>query len=542
MKKKKVLILSLLLVGILAIGSSLALLTDTASDYNTMTTGFARIDQLEYERDEDGKLIPFIQDQLLIPTTGTPSWADEYQKWEEVGAEGSNQLFADSFTNVKDKFVFVKNTGLVNVYYRTIIAVEAPEGTDITVGNTVYPAIMPNVNGNERFDWDFVQLDGETEETEGLYIYVDGVRYYVMVANYLHELTPGEVSRPSLLQVYMRKEVTNEMIAKFGPEVDILVFSQAVQSKGYTDARTALVEGFGEISEKNHPWLTAQNQTAEAVNGVVEVTDDYYLVNIPFYSNTTATEPVTINGNGHLIHRTVTSEKDNFNWDSTKMIPTTSDIFSSGNGSLVTVNDLTFTGTTQSIMLGNYKSSNQGMHNTVLNNVDVIGLEVVSFSAEVAPAVTVYGTATLNNTNIYGTRRSIQETTPLWPVYDLVLVNHSNTTINGGKIGSIATWCKAKLAIYGAEVDMIEASATQSYGITIGNGTTVNLIDVFDVKNDHRGTTVPKIVIEAGATVKTLDLTGVTDYSHISIDKDANVEKIIAADGSTMTLNDWLNK
>ena len=302
MKKKKVLILSLLLVCILVVGSSLALLTDTASDYNTMTTGIARIDQLEYERDEDGKLIPFIQDQLLIPTTGTPSWADEYQKWEEVGADGSNQLFADSFTNVKDKFVFVKNTGLVNVYYRTIIAVEAPEGTDITVGNTVYPAIMPNVNGNERFDWDFVQLDGETEETESLYIYVDGVRYYVMVANYLEELTPGEVSRPSLLQVYMRKEVTNEMIAKFGPEVDILVFSQAVQSKGYTNAKTALVEGFGEISENNHPWLKATFNRISALSGEVNLTEDLWLVDEPFF-NEIVTGPLTINGNGHIVNQ-----------------------------------------------------------------------------------------------------------------------------------------------------------------------------------------------------------------------------------------------
>lgn len=454
MKKKKVLILSLLLVGILAIGSSLALLTDTASDYNTMTTGFARIDQLEYERDEDGKLIPFIQDQLLIPTTGTPSWADEYQKWEEVGAEGSNQLFADSFTNVKDKFVFVKNTGLVNVYYRTIIAVEAPEGTDITVGNTVYPAIMPNVNGNERFDWDFVQLDGETEETESLYIYVDGVRYYVMVANYLHELTPGEVSRPSLLQVYMRKEVTNEMIAKFGPEVDILVFSQAVQSKGYTDARTALVEGFGEISGKNHPWLTATFNRITTLSGEVNLTEDLWLVDEPFY-NETVTGPLTINGNGHIVNQTVT-DSELMTWpDGTT--PAMGTMFASKNGELVTVNDLTFNGTNQVISLGKYIDYKSDYFNTELNNVNVIGLQVAPhISMGIAPAVAVYGTATLNNTTITGTMRSERELLG-HPIYDLALVNYSNTTLNNSTIGTIYMWNKeAKLTVNaGSTIDTL---------------------------------------------------------------------------------------
>lgn len=455
MKKKKVLILSLLLVCILVVGSSLALLTDTASDYNTMTTGFARIDQLEYERDENGKLIPFIQDQLLIPTTGTPSWADEYQTWEEVGAEGSNQLFADSFTNVKDKFVFVKNTGLVNVYYRTIIAVEAPEGTDITVGNTVYPAIMANVNGNERFDWDFVQLDGETEEVESLYINVDGVRYYVMVANYLEELTPGEVSRPSLLQVYMRKEVTNEMIAKFGPEVDILVFSQAVQSKGYTDARTALVEGFGEISENNHPWLKATFNRISTLSGEVNLTEDLWLVDEPFF-NETVTGPLTINGNGHVVNQTIT-DSELITWDG-GTIPVLGTMFDSADGELVTVNDLTFKGTNQIISLGKYVSSNYVNYNTVLNNVNVIDLEIATHvdpSIGVSPAVMVYGNATLNNTNIYGTRESLKNIYD-GAIYDMAVVNYSKAILNNSRVDKVYMWYQGHIEVNaGSTIDTL---------------------------------------------------------------------------------------
>ena len=94
MKKKILLALSFVLVAILSVGVTLALLTSTASNHNTMTIGQAKIEQLEYQRvvDQDGnwvstgqtdqwgytpdKLEAFKQDELLLPTTGTPKWDD----------------------------------------------------------------------------------------------------------------------------------------------------------------------------------------------------------------------------------------------------------------------------------------------------------------------------------------------------------------------------------------------------------------------------------------------------------------------------------
>lgn len=252
MKRKILLALSFCLVAILSVGLTFALLTFEDSDHNTMTIGQAKIEQLEYQRGEDGKLVEFVQDELLLPTTGYTSFVGDKQYWAEVGAEGWNELFGESLTNVKDKFVFVKNNGSVNVYYRTIIAIEAPEGTEID-GNS---AIMGNFNGNQTyFDWDFVKLDNGNGDDEELTIEIEGSKYYVAVANYTKELKPEEVSRPSLLQIYMRKEVTNNQIELFGDEVDILVFSQAVQAQGYSDYKTALNDAFGEISATNHPWL-----------------------------------------------------------------------------------------------------------------------------------------------------------------------------------------------------------------------------------------------------------------------------------------------
>lgn len=252
MKKKILLALSFVLVAVLSVGLTFALLTYEDSDHNTMTIGQAKIDQLEYQRGEDGKLVEFVQDELLLPTTGTTSFTGDKQYWAEVGAEGWNELFGESLTNVKDKFVLVKNTGSVNVYYRTIIAIEAPGGTEIN-GES---AIMGNFNGNlTYFDWDFIKLDNGNGDEEELTIEINGSKYYVIVANYTKELAPEEVSRPSLLQLYMRKEVTNDQIKLFGDKVDVLVVSQAVQASGYADYKTALNDAFGEISATNHPWV-----------------------------------------------------------------------------------------------------------------------------------------------------------------------------------------------------------------------------------------------------------------------------------------------
>ncbi|MBQ7089597.1 MAG: hypothetical protein IJN82_00595, partial [Clostridia bacterium] len=100
--------------------------------------------------------------------------------------------------------------------------------------------------------------DVETVATD---VVIDDSEYYVLCATYLGAksnptgiLEAGKTSYPSLLQVYMRPEATNEDAAAIdGNEngtYDILVFSQAVQAKGFADAETALNEAFG----TDHPW------------------------------------------------------------------------------------------------------------------------------------------------------------------------------------------------------------------------------------------------------------------------------------------------
>ncbi|WP_195514071.1 hypothetical protein [Turicibacter sanguinis] len=265
MKKKMLMASSLVAVSALSILGTKAYLQDTDTDVNVMTTGNVKIEQHEYERkvDKDGnfistnetdeygytpeKLQEFTQAKPIYPAVYDKiMWDDRngstaengtghQQSWKEVGAPGSNQLFDANMKNVQDKFVFVENTGKSDAYYRTIIAVETPEGT----GDLIHT----NISGNSRFDWETISD-----------VDIDGVNYTMYVATYNQVLKPGEVSRPSFLQAFLGKEATNEDVAKFGETFEILVASQAVQTTGFDSASKALEEVFGNIGVDNHPF------------------------------------------------------------------------------------------------------------------------------------------------------------------------------------------------------------------------------------------------------------------------------------------------
>ena len=168
-------------------------------------------------------------------------------------------MFDDSVKNVVDKFVFVKNTGKSDAYYRTIVAIEAPEG--LTEGT-----IHTNFNANSRFT-----------KTKIGYVECDETRYLVYEMLYNEVLEPGEISRPSLLQVFLDPKATNEDCALFGETWEIVVVSQAIQVAGFENAvegktnnspaKEALDTGFGETTELNLvAWLSeaiAEDAAAE---------------------------------------------------------------------------------------------------------------------------------------------------------------------------------------------------------------------------------------------------------------------------------------
>ena len=275
-KSTLIMILSLVLAVALGVGGTLAYLQDTDEDVNVMTLGNVYIEQHEYERvtDENGdpvkgvegtdfdadygieesyKLKEFTQGKPAYPAVyqeGKMDWDEFQQLWNQVGAPGSNDLFDPSMKNVVDKFVFVENTGKSDAYYRTIIAIEDPEGLSLDA-----TTIHTSFNANSRFDYNS-DKDGvqNAADSNKFYTVIDGTRYLVYVATYQEALTPDEVSRPSLLQLYLDPKATNDDVALFGETWDVLVVSQAVQTQGFADAQTALDTAFGPITADNNPW------------------------------------------------------------------------------------------------------------------------------------------------------------------------------------------------------------------------------------------------------------------------------------------------
>ena len=238
LNRKLVLILSLVLSLALATGGTLAYLSDTDADVNTMTLGNVYIVQNEQERDADGKLEAYENDEALYPAVyeGDEIADEDEDAWPVPGNEAW-KVVADNEL-VVDKFVTVTNTGKSDAYVRTLIAYEGdetygPDGKYIHIvhnAENVAPAIAMDKVG---------------------LVEIDDVTYTVYSYTYAAPVKPGETTIPSLKQVYMDKEADNEVVATYGEEYKIIALSQAVQTAGFESAENALNTAFGEANETN---------------------------------------------------------------------------------------------------------------------------------------------------------------------------------------------------------------------------------------------------------------------------------------------------
>ena len=357
------------------------------------------------------------------------------------------------------------------------------------------------------------------------------VEYNVYVLPYNKALQPGETTLPSLYQVALDARVDidpegNWHFVQDGQVTDlnwnsaevgnpiIYVSAYAIQMASFDNVKAGFDAYIGQWGELNGYYDTII-PTIE--NGILNVEDDLTLLDNTLIREYEATKPYTVNGNGKTVTM-VASSVDSFAWDG-DTIPLQSLIFSSANGSDVVVNDLTIAGIMQSVMAGNYRNATYNNYNTTFNNVNIVNTQVVSFSAGVSPALTVYGTMTMNGCKVYGTTLSPLDTDPMWPVYDMALVNYSDTTINDSKIGSIYVWNQAKL--------------------TVADGTEVDTI----VIRGNMNTTKYGVTIKAGATVDTIDLSAITNKSRVNftIEDGATVGKFVANGVEYATLADWQN-
>ena len=325
MKLKKILLtgLSLVTVAAISVGGTLAFLQNTDSDVNVMTLGNVKIEQVEQERNASGELVEFTQNKPLYPYVGEIAWDDN-----QININGHDyNMFGEKLKNAVDKIVSVKNTGKSDAYVRTWIALEDPFDTAM---------IGVNVGGVGYTQSGWITAT------------IDGVQYSVTCFTYNEALKPGEVSLPSLLQVYLKYTATNEDVALLGDTYEILAFSQAVQAKGFADAKTALDEAFDPITVDNHPWVNAtqknvdndaalkdalQNKDASTI--IVNLTDDVTYDVAAWAVNGMGgekTDLIVINGNGNTINFNQTnSDWNNIVTNGAKLVINNANITNSGN-------------------------------------------------------------------------------------------------------------------------------------------------------------------------------------------------------------------
>lgn len=274
--KKKILaiVLCVAMLAIAIVGGTMAYFTDTKANTNTMTLGSVKIEQWEYERavGEDGEYVTgtfdgkssyvlqgFSQNKPLLPIVGDPSESGSgYKGWDttpvrmsQVGSYGGMEVFAGKVA--QDKFVVVKNTGKSDAYIRTLVAIEVGEGNPGLIGTSYHQTW-------EKGDSVTAQINGITYSVRE-YVYQGG---QLSDGTWRHEngaLTAGDTAYPSLCQVYLKHNATNEDAEQLDPAGDglnIIVLTQAVQVSGFDDAQTALDTAFGEFNADNvADWFTA---------------------------------------------------------------------------------------------------------------------------------------------------------------------------------------------------------------------------------------------------------------------------------------------
>ena len=424
MKNKKILsvVLAVALVASLAVGMTVAYLQDTDSDVNVMTMGNVYIKQNEQERvdtnelaDAANNLKDFSQAKPLLPAV----YPGTSIPWDANNGVNDAWKAVEANDNVVDKFVTVTNTGASAAYVRTVIAYEGDviNGQDIHVVHNDINSSNPEVGG----------AFAATDYIEN--VIIDGVRYDLIVYTYKVALQPGETTIPSLKQVYMDKTCGNEECAKYGETYDILVVSQAIQADGFADAVTALNEGFGEITDKAHPWAAdfkasevfhvSSSKEMEAAMDSTAATVIVYLEGDVSYDiaawkdrsiGGANTQIVQIEGNGY----TLTFNQLDSDWDNVAM--------TNDEGVLV---------------LKNLHLTNSGYNDGPWNRHDVnFACDVVMENVTTDKAVAVKADAKLTNVTITDTG----DVYGLWIQANGQTVDLENVTIaTGNKASMVAT-------------------------------------------------------------------------------------------------------
>ncbi len=262
MKKRSLLLcLALVLSMTVAIGGTLAYLTDTETTTNVMVVGNVDIDQLENGLSEGG----FADGQPLYPAV------------VEKDTAGNVTSVVGSIA----KEVTVKNTGSSSAYVRTVVA---------------FPYV-----GGQPVHQDSGLLEVQTGFEPAAIVDdvdIDGMKHSLWVFVYSDALAAGETTAPSLVSFYMSPEATNEDMTENGL-YPVLVASQAVQTENMSGAEQALNLGFGAISATNHPWTNGSGFTVIKTQAELETALKDKSISEVYLAAGTYTIPNGSIGSGH---------------------------------------------------------------------------------------------------------------------------------------------------------------------------------------------------------------------------------------------------
>jgi predicted ribosomally synthesized peptide with SipW-like signal peptide len=235
MKQRKLLIaiISVVLVALISIGATLAYLIATDAEDNEVTIGDVSIELLEYQRDENGNLVKFVDDKLLLPAV-TYDYGQTATVSKKVDGNNIRATVWKSDNNpyAEDKMVFVKNTGtLTNAYVRLCFAFEAGNYASF---EQFKKKIHVNIN-ETNWDWTWDEKLAE----------VKGMKCFIAWATYNNAIAPGEITTFGMSQIALDGEATNADTYGFGDKYDVLVLAQGIQADGMGTADKALGKGFG---------------------------------------------------------------------------------------------------------------------------------------------------------------------------------------------------------------------------------------------------------------------------------------------------------
>ena len=254
MTKKKILVLALTIamVAILAVGGSLAYLTDTKSATNTFTIGNVKIDLIEQQKGKDG-LEPFTQEKVLKPgksndgnavskivtvkNTGTNDawvWVELKIPTVLVSKEYKAELHKDESKNA----LHWNSYGCFNVEYNSgnYWGLAISDGI-VDEAHKVTNANMVAVNDGLWHDYEFVSMDEN---------------YVTIRTKMQNKLPVGKISLPCLAQVYMDWRVKTDengnyilpdgTTAPANTTWEIIVNAYAIQADGINSVDAAIAD------------------------------------------------------------------------------------------------------------------------------------------------------------------------------------------------------------------------------------------------------------------------------------------------------------